>query len=100
MVADFHDRSPNFRQAPRHNRHGPDRLARLLAEKKIAGAGLDVYEREPAIEPGLLKLDNVVLAPHLGSATHEGRIAMGEKVIVNIRSFVDRHNPPDRVYEV
>ncbi len=75
-------------------------LARLLAEKKIAGAGLDVYEREPAIEPGLLKLDNVVLAPHLGSATHEGRIAMGEKVIVNIRSFVDQHNPPDRVYEV
>jgi glyoxylate reductase len=47
-----------------------------------------------------LELDNVVLAPHLGSATHEGRIAMGEKVIVNIRSFVDQHNPPDRVYEI
>jgi glyoxylate reductase len=75
-------------------------LTRLLTENKIAGAGLDVYEREPEIEPALLKLDNVVLAPHLGSATYEGRIAMGEKVIVNIRSFVDHHNPPDRVYEV
>lgn len=75
-------------------------LARALAEHRIAGAGLDVYEREPAIDPGLLDLDNVVLAPHLGSATHEGRIAMGEKVIVNIRSFVDQHNPPDRVFEI
>lgn len=75
-------------------------LARLLAENKIAGAGLDVYEREPEIEPALLGLDNVVLAPHLGSATHEGRVAMGEKVIVNIRSFVDQHNPRDRVYQI
>ena len=75
-------------------------LARLLASGKIAGAGLDVYEREPAIEPTLLELDNVVLAPHLGSATREGRIAMGEKVIVNIKSFVDHHRPPDRVYEI
>lgn len=75
-------------------------LAQLLADGKIAGAGLDVYEREPEIEPALLELDNVVLAPHLGSATHEGRVAMGEKVIVNIKSFVDNHRPPDRVYEV
>ena len=75
-------------------------LARLLGESRLAGAGLDVYEREPEIEAGLLTLDNVVLAPHLGSATHEGRVAMGEKVIVNIKSFVDRHSPPDRVYEV
>ena len=75
-------------------------LARLLASGKIAGAGLDLYEREPAIEPTLLDLDNVVLAPHLGSATREGRIAMGEKVIVNIKSFVDDHRPPDRVYEI
>ena len=75
-------------------------LACMLADGAIAGAGLDVYAREPEIEPGLLELDNVVLAPHLGSATREGRIAMGEKVIVNIRSFVDDHNPPDRVYEV
>ena len=72
----------------------------MLADGKIAGAGLDVYEREPEIEPALLELDNVVLAPHLGSATHEGRVAMGEKVIVNIKSFVDNHRPPDRVYEV
>jgi len=72
----------------------------MLADGAIAGAGLDVYAREPEIEPGLLELDNVVLAPHLGSATREGRVAMGEKVIVNIRSFVDDHNPPDRVYEV
>ena len=75
-------------------------LAQMLAEGKIAGAGLDVYEREPAIEPALLELDNVVLAPHLGSATREGRIAMGEKVIVNIKSFVDDHRPPDRVYQI
>jgi len=75
-------------------------LARLLADGKIGGAGLDVYEREPEIEPALLELDNVVLAPHLGSATHEGRVAMGEKVIVNIKSFVDNHRPPDRVYQV
>ena len=75
-------------------------LARLLSEGKIAGAGLDVYEREPEIEPALLTLDNVVLAPHLGSATYEGRIAMGEKVIVNIQSFTDSQHPPDRVCEV
>ncbi len=75
-------------------------LARFLEEGKIAGAGLDVYEREPRIEPRLLKLNNVVLAPHLGSATLEGRIAMGERVIVNIKSFVDGHNPPDRVFEI
>jgi len=72
-------------------------LARLLGEGAIAGAALDVYEREPDIEPALLKLDNVVLSPHLGSATREGRIAMGEKVLINIRTFADGHTPPDRV---
>ncbi|MEE2969966.1 MAG: D-glycerate dehydrogenase [Pseudomonadota bacterium] len=72
-------------------------LARLLAEGAIAGAALDVYEREPDVGPGLMKLDNVVLAPHLGSATREGRIAMGEKVMINIRAFADGHTPPDRV---
>lgn len=72
-------------------------LARCLAERRIAGAGLDVYAREPAVEPELLALDNVVLAPHLGSATHEGRVAMGEKVLINIKAFVDGHSPPDRV---
>ena len=72
-------------------------LVDRLAAGAIAGAGLDVYENEPAIHPGLLTLDNVVLSPHLGSATHEGRIAMGEKVIINIKTFSDDHAPPDRV---
>lgn len=72
-------------------------LAERLASGAIAGAGLDVYENEPEIDPRLLKLDNVVLSPHLGSATHEGRIAMGEKVVINIKTFSDGHAPPDRV---
>ena len=72
-------------------------LADRLETGAIAGAGLDVYENEPAITPKLLGLDNVVLVPHLGSATHEGRIAMGEKVIINIKTFSDGHTPPDRV---
>ena len=72
-------------------------LVARLAAGAIAGAGLDVYENEPAIHPGLLVLDNVVLSPHLGSATHEGRIAMGEKVIINIKTFSDGHVPLDRV---
>lgn len=74
-------------------------LARLLANGEIAGAGLDVFEHAPAINPKLLELDNVVLLPHMGSATIEGRIDMGEKVIINIKTFVDGHNPPDRVIE-
>jgi glyoxylate reductase len=74
-------------------------LTRMLVAHEIAGAGLDVYEREPAISPKLLKLDNVVLLPHMGSATLEGRIDMGEKVIINIKTFVDGHRPPDRVIE-
>jgi len=72
-------------------------LAERLAARRIAGAGLDVYEAEPAIHPRLRELDNVVLAPHLGSATREGRIAMGEKVVINIKAFADGHKPPDRV---
>lgn len=72
-------------------------LTRLLREKKIAGAGLDVFEHEPAINPRLRQLDNVVLLPHMGSATIEGRLDMGEKVIINIKTFVDGHRPPDRV---
>jgi len=72
-------------------------LARALYAREIAGAGLDVYEDEPQVHPRLLELDNVVLLPHIGSATHQGRVAMGEKVLVNIKSFVDGHNPPDRV---
>ena len=72
-------------------------LARMLEAGEIAGAGLDVFEHEPAVNPKLTKLDNVVLLPHMGSATIEGRIDMGEKVIINIKTFVDGHTPPDRV---
>jgi glyoxylate reductase len=72
-------------------------LAGLLESGAIAGAGLDVYEHEPTIDPRLLKLPNVVLLPHLSSATVEARIEMGEKVIVNIKTFLDGHRPPDRV---
>jgi glyoxylate reductase len=72
-------------------------LANMLARGEIAGAGLDVYEHEPAINPKLLKLPNVVLLPHMGSATVESRVDMGEKVIINIKTFMDGHRPPDRV---
>jgi len=74
-----------------------DTLAEMLRTHAIAGAGLDVFEHEPSVNPKLLRLDNVVLMPHMGSATIEGRQAMGEKVIINIRTFADGHKPPDRV---
>ena len=72
-------------------------LAAMLEAGEIAGAGLDVFEHEPAVNPKLLKLPNVVLLPHMSSATIEGRVDMGEKVIVNIRTWMDGHKPPDRV---
>jgi glyoxylate reductase len=75
-------------------------LVRLINDGEIAGAGLDVFEHEPAVSPKLVRLaraGKVVLLPHLGSATLEGRIDMGERVIVNIRTFLDGHKPPDRV---
>ncbi len=75
-------------------------LARMLEADEIAGAGLDVFEHEPAVNPKLLKLakaGKVVLLPHMGSATIEGRVDMGEKVIINIKTFMDGHRPPDRV---
>jgi glyoxylate reductase len=75
-------------------------LARLIEGGDIAAAGLDVFEHEPAVNPKLLKLaraGKVVLLPHLASATLEGRLDMGEKVIVNIKTFLDGHRPPDRV---
>jgi glyoxylate reductase len=72
-------------------------LAGMLEAGEIAGAGLDVFEHEPAVNPKLLKLPNVVLLPHMSSATIEGRVDMGEKVIVNIRTWMDGHKPPDRV---
>jgi glyoxylate reductase len=75
-------------------------LARLIGAGEIAGAGLDVYEHAPSVNPKLVKLAHsgkVVLLPHMGSATIEGRVDMGEKVIVNIKTFLDGHKPPDRV---
>lgn len=72
-------------------------LTRMLRSGELAGAGLDVFEHEPAVNPKLLELNNVVLLPHMGSATVEGRIDMGEKVLINIKTFADGHNPPDRV---
>src|SRR6201995_5967887 len=72
-------------------------MARMLEAGQLSGAGLDVFEHEPAVNPKLLKLKNVVLLPHMGSATMEGRIDMGEKVIINIKTFADGHKPPDRV---
>jgi len=74
-------------------------LADALEAGTIAGAGLDVFEAEPRIEPRLARLPNVVLLPHMGSATFEGRRAMGEKVIANIRAWADGHRPPDQVLE-
>ncbi len=73
-------------------------LARLLESGAIAGAGLDVFEHEPAVNPRLLASDRVVALPHMSSATIEGRIDMGEKVIINIKAFSDGHAPPDRVH--
>nr|WP_250809127.1 D-glycerate dehydrogenase [Neorhizobium tomejilense] len=75
-------------------------MIQLLRDNKIAGAGLDVYQNEPAVNPKLVKLAHqgrVVLLPHMGSATIEGRIDMGDKVIINIRAFFDGHRPPNRV---
>ena len=75
-------------------------LVRMIAANEIAGAGLDVFEHEPAVNPKLAKLardGKVVLLPHMGSATVEGRVDMGEKVIINIKTFMDGHRPPDRV---
>ncbi len=74
-------------------------LTRMLAADELAGAALDVFEHEPAVNPKLLRLSNVLLLPHMGSATIEGRMDMGEKVIINIKTFADGHRPPDRVLE-
>jgi glyoxylate reductase len=75
-------------------------LARMIEADELAGAGLDVFEHEPAVNPRLVRLakaGKVVLLPHMGSATVEGRVDMGNKVIVNIQTFIDGHKPPDRV---
>jgi glyoxylate reductase len=73
-------------------------LARMVEAGQIAGAGLDVFEHEPAVNPKLLQSDKVVVLPHTASATVEGRVDMGEKVIINIKTFLDGHSPPDRVH--
>ncbi|MFU8883322.1 MAG: 2-hydroxyacid dehydrogenase [Rhodobacterales bacterium] len=72
-------------------------LTRMLAAGALAGAGLDVYEHGTDVNPNLRDLGNVVLLPHMGSATREGRAEMGEKVIINIKTFADGHRPPDQV---
>ena len=76
-----------------------DALIEALEAGVISGAGLDVFPREPQVDPRLLRLPNVVLLPHMGSATFEGRTAMGDKVIANIRAWADGHRPPDQVLE-
>lgn len=72
-------------------------LTRMIRAGEIAGAGLDVFERGNEINPRLKALPNVILLPHMGSATVEGRIEMGEKVLINIKTFADGHRPPDLV---
>lgn len=72
-------------------------LTRMIRSNEIAGAGLDVYEHGTDINPRLRELENVVLLPHMGSATLEGRLEMGEKVLLNIKTFEDGHRPPDQV---
>ncbi|SEA61963.1 2-hydroxyacid dehydrogenase [Rubrimonas cliftonensis] len=72
-------------------------LTRMLMKRELAGAGLDVFEKEPAVNPRLMNLPNVVLLPHMASATEEGRRDMGEKVILNIKTYADGHRPPDQV---
>ena len=74
-------------------------LTERLANNGIAGAGLDVYQDEPHIDAKLRALKNTVLLPHIGSATIEGRQDMGQKVIINIQTFIDGHTPPDRVVQ-
>jgi glyoxylate reductase len=76
-----------------------DALIDALEHGRLAGAGLDVWKFEPEIDPRLLALPNVMMIPHMGSATYEGRMAMGEKVIANIRMWADGHRPPDQVLE-
>ncbi|MBM3929393.1 MAG: D-glycerate dehydrogenase [Sphingomonadales bacterium] len=76
-----------------------DALVAALEAGRLAGAGLDVWKHEPAIDPRLLALPNVVMLPHMGSATYEGRLAMGERVVANIRAWSDGHRPPDQVLD-
>lgn len=75
-------------------------MTAAIAQGRIGGAGLDVFEHEPAVDSDLMALvkkGKVVLLPHMGSATREGRLEMGERVLINIRTWADNHRPPDRV---
>lgn len=72
-------------------------LVDLLEQGAIAGAGLDVFEHEPAVDPRLIDMPNVTLLPHMGSSTMESRVAMGERTLINIKTWVDGHRPPDRI---
>jgi len=72
-------------------------LTDMLYDGKIAGAGLDVFENEPHVSKRLIEAPHVTLLPHMGSATLEGRIGMGERVLINVKTFIDGHRPPDRV---
>ncbi|MGB1758434.1 MAG: NAD(P)-dependent oxidoreductase, partial [Candidatus Puniceispirillaceae bacterium] len=75
-------------------------LVEVLKDEKIAGVGLDVYDKEPLPQDHKLRfLSNALLLPHIGSATIEGRLQMGDKVIINVQTFWDGHTPPDRVIE-
>ncbi|HWK34889.1 D-glycerate dehydrogenase [Sphingomonas sp.] len=76
-----------------------DAMIDAIEGGRLAGAGLDVWRHEPAIDPRLLALPNVVMTPHMGSATYEGRLATGDRVIANIRAWADGHRPPDQVLE-
>jgi glyoxylate reductase len=72
-------------------------ITRMLRAGELAGAGLDVFEHGTEVNPRLRDLENVMLLPHMASATSEARVEMGEKVIINIKTFADGHRPPDRI---
>jgi glyoxylate reductase len=72
-------------------------LVRMLTKGELAGAALDVFEHEPTVDERLRALENVLLLPHIASSTIEGRLEMGEKVLINIKTFADGHRPPDQV---
>lgn len=98
-AARFHKMKPSayFINTARGSLVDEEALIAALKQGTIAGAGLDVYEHAPDVPLALRNLPNVILLPHISSATIESRIEMGERVIINIRSFLDGHNPPDRV---
>ena len=93
----FREREVQKRYLQRGQVVDENALTRALRAGDIAGAGLDVYEHGTDINPRLRELPNVVLLPHMGSATREARLEMGEKVLINVKTFADGHRPPDLV---